>query len=116
MDVFDKVVLDSLLRRNNPHAFSLVEVQVLQEEVNEIDSARIDGKYISKEGDVVQGQAAVIDLLEGCFDDIHELLASRDPVDGENPLRNVYEELIKIKATLEQLSTYSRWYDPLAHR
>lgn len=84
---------------------------MLQDELREIDSARIDGKYKSLDGTVVHGQASVIELLEGCFEDIHELLGARDPVDGDNPLRSVYEELIKIKATLESLAQYSRWCD-----
>jgi hypothetical protein len=105
-----KLELVQLLARKNPHAFSLVEVQVIQEEVREIDSARIDGKFMTKDQSVIPGQASVIDLLEQCFDDIHELLASKDPVDSKNPLRDVYEDLIKIKAHLEQLCLCSRWY------
>lgn len=108
-----KTELNSLIARKNPHAFSLIEVQILQDEVREIDSARIDGKYMNKDSTVVQGQASVICLLEECFDDIHELLASRDPVDSENALRAVYEDLIKTKAKLENLSLYSRWYKSL---
>ncbi|KAJ3320445.1 hypothetical protein HDV06_005268 [Boothiomyces sp. JEL0866] len=104
-----KQELDLLIARKNPHAFSLVEVQILQDEVREIDSVRIDGKFMTKDGNVVPGQASVINLLEACFDDIHELLASRDPVVSENPLRHVYEELIKIKGKLEHFTMYSRW-------
>ncbi|KAJ3362998.1 hypothetical protein HDU91_003172 [Kappamyces sp. JEL0680] len=105
-----KMELEGLIARKNPHAFSLVQVQVLQDELREIDSARIDGKYIARDGSVVPGQASVIDLLEAAFDDCHELLAARDPVDGENPLRQVYEDLIRIKNTLEQYATYPRWF------
>ncbi|KAJ1342026.1 hypothetical protein BSLG_003431 [Batrachochytrium salamandrivorans] len=43
-----KQELESLLTRRNPHLFSLSEVQVLQDELREIDSARIDGKYIAR--------------------------------------------------------------------
>jgi chromosome segregation ATPase len=101
--------LQQLLGRKNPHAFSLFEVQVLQDEVREIDSARIDGKFMTKDHAVVPGQASVIFLLESCFDDIHELVASKDPVDSENLLRDVYEDLIKTKARLEHMVIYSRW-------
>ena len=98
------------MARKNPHAFSLAEVQILQQELLEIDSARIDGKYISKDGvTVVPGQAAVIDLLEVCFDDVHELLAARDVVGGNNPLRPIYEDLIQIKSKLEKLELVGRW-------
>lgn len=104
-----KTELDSLIARKNPHAFSLMEVQVLQDEVGEIDSARIDGKYMTKDDSVVAGQAAVIDLLESCYDDIHELLASRDPLSTDNPLRPMYEELIAIKSRLDNFALLSRW-------
>ncbi|KAJ3252967.1 hypothetical protein HK103_001066 [Boothiomyces macroporosus] len=87
-----KLELNQLIARKNPHAFSLVEVQILQDEVREIDSVRIDGKFMTKDGKVVPGQAS------------HELLASRDPVVGDNPLRHVYEELIKIKGKLEHFT------------
>jgi hypothetical protein len=43
--------------------------------VLEIASARIDGKFVTKDQSVIPSQASVIDLLEQCFDDIHELLA-----------------------------------------
>jgi archaellum component FlaC len=105
--------LQLLLGRKNPHAFSLFEVQILQDEVREIDSARIDGKFMTKDHSVVPGQASVIFLLESCFDDIHELVASKDPVDSENLLRDVYEDLIKAKAQLEHMVIYSRWFDTL---
>jgi hypothetical protein len=101
-----KLELESLVGRKSPHAFSLIEVEVIQEEVREIDSARTDGKYLSKDGQQLHGHASIANLVESCFDDIHELLASRDPVDGENPLRSVYEELIKIKSSLEAYNTF----------
>ncbi|KAI8926447.1 hypothetical protein BC831DRAFT_456228, partial [Entophlyctis helioformis] len=98
-----KEELEALIARKNPHSFSLAEVQILQEELREIDSARIDGKYIAKDGSIVSGQAIVIQLLEASFDDVHELLASREAVSGDNPLRSIYEDLIRIKAKLERL-------------
>lgn len=101
--------LSSLLGRRQPHAFSLCEVQILQEELRDIDDARIDGKFVAKTGEVISGQALVIDLLESCFDDVHELLALKDPVTGDNPLRETYEDLIKIKARLEKARLVHRW-------
>ena len=77
--------------------------------MREIDSARIDGKFIAKDGSVVPGQGLIIHLLEAGFEDCHELLAAKDPVDGENPLRNTYEQLIKIKQNLERLTSFPAW-------
>lgn len=93
-----KKELEALIARKNPHAFSLAEVQILQQELREIDLVRIDGKYYNKEGAIISGQAACIDLLESCFEDVHELLALREAVSGENPLRELYETLINIRA------------------
>lgn len=112
--IHDKLVaikreLNLLICRKSPHAYSLAEVQLLQNELGEIEMARIDGKYISTDGNVVQGQASVIDLLEACFDDVHELLASRDEITGKNPLRPVYESLINIRSRLDNMNFSSTW-------
>ncbi|KAJ3056475.1 hypothetical protein HK097_006794 [Rhizophlyctis rosea] len=104
-----KTELEAILSRRNPHAFSLAEVQMLQDELRTIDSARIDGRYISKGGETVAGQGAVIGLMEACYDDVHELLAARDPIGGDNVLRPLYEKLITIKAKLERLAVAHRW-------
>jgi hypothetical protein len=37
---------------------------MLQDEVREIDSVRIDGAYLGKDGAILPGQAAVISLIE----------------------------------------------------
>ncbi|KAJ3352141.1 hypothetical protein HDU83_008324 [Entophlyctis luteolus] len=95
--------LQQLLSRRNGHAFSLAEVQMLQDELLEIDSVRIDGSYLGKDGTVLPGQATVIWLLEQCYEDVHELLALREAISGENPLRPIYESLIRIKNRLDHL-------------
>ncbi len=77
--------------------------------MGEIDTARIDGKYIAKDGSVVPGQGLIIHLLETAFEYCHELLAAKDPVDGENPLRTTYEDLIKTKQHLERLVSFPSW-------
>jgi hypothetical protein len=104
-----KKELNALLRRNSPHAFSLSEVHILQDELREIDSAKLEGKYINKDRVIISGQARVFDLIESCYDDVHELLSAKDIVIGQNPLREVYEKLIRLRSQLEShLSTY-RW-------
>ncbi|KAJ3219498.1 hypothetical protein HDU67_000911 [Dinochytrium kinnereticum] len=104
-----KQELQNLLRRGSSHAFSLAEVQMLQDELREIDSVRIDGSYLGRDGTVLPGQAAVIALIESAYDDVHELLSMREAIAGDNPLRSVYEKLIKIKANLERIQMVYRW-------
>ncbi|KAI8849478.1 hypothetical protein BC829DRAFT_416722 [Chytridium lagenaria] len=83
--------------------------QMLQDELREIDSVRIDGSYLGMDGSVLPGQAAVIALIESAYDDVHELLSMREAIDGDNPLRGVYEKLIRIKGTLEKIQIVHRW-------
>ncbi|ORY50021.1 hypothetical protein BCR33DRAFT_713611 [Rhizoclosmatium globosum] len=79
--------LQQLIARRSAHAFSLAEVQMLQDELLEIDSARIDGSYLGKDGSVLPGQATVIWLLE----------------QWRKSLRPVYESLIRIRTKLDHL-------------
>ncbi|KAJ3266938.1 hypothetical protein HDU77_008283 [Chytriomyces hyalinus] len=101
--------LQQLLARRSAHAFSLAEVQMLQDELLEIDSARIDGSYLGKDGSVLPGQATVIWLMEQCYEDTHELLALREAIDGENPLRPIYESLVRIRTKLDHLEKVYRY-------
>jgi hypothetical protein len=111
---------------------SLQRIGYIQQELQEIDSARLDGKWMDLQGDVVPGQATVLWMLEGvcmlmfclgclgkgkkptntskaqithseCFSDCNQLLSLREPIAGDNPLRTHYEELIAIKMTLEDM-------------
>ncbi|RKO97054.1 hypothetical protein CXG81DRAFT_15916 [Caulochytrium protostelioides] len=96
--------LDTLALRatQGPHAVSLLEIQVLQDAIREIDALRVDGAFRSKEGlrYALQGQGILRGILEDCFEMTHELLAARDTVTSANPLRETYEELIRLRAQL----------------
>jgi hypothetical protein len=80
--------------------FNSKVLQELQKELLAIDSVKMDGKFISKEGDIIHGQGRVIDLLSSCFEDVHELLSSQELIDAANPTREIYESLISIKSQL----------------
>ena len=69
-----KTELDQLLMRKDPFAFNLIQIHELQDDLREIDNARIDGKFINKNEEIVPGQASVINLIETCYDDIVILL------------------------------------------
>ncbi|KAI8814801.1 hypothetical protein BJ742DRAFT_784470 [Cladochytrium replicatum] len=52
------------------------------------------------------GQANLIFLMESAYDLVHELLATKDEVVG--PLRPLYEELIQLRADLEEITRQHR--------
>jgi len=83
------------------------EVHHIQEELREIEAKRVDGKFYDSEGNVVSGQAAVIGLLEDCYDDCHNLLATKEQV--PKPLQDVFKRLQVIKTELERLVLTQRW-------
>lgn len=99
-----KIELDTLASRST---WTSSEVHHIQEELREIEAKRIDGKFCDKEGNVVSGQAAVIGLLEDCYDDCHNLLATKEQV--PKPLQDIFKRLQVIKTELERLVLTQRW-------
>ncbi|KAG0283831.1 hypothetical protein BGZ98_006166, partial [Dissophora globulifera] len=83
------------------------DVHQIQEELREIEAKRIDGKFMDAQGHIVSGQAAVVGLLEDCYDDCHNLLATKERVPPE--LQGVFVRLQTIKADLERLVLTQRW-------
>ncbi|RUP45807.1 hypothetical protein BC936DRAFT_147705 [Jimgerdemannia flammicorona] len=87
--------------------FHTSDVRTLQEELRAIDNMREDGKFLAPDGTIPAGQALVIGLLEQCFDDAHDLIASKDEISPS--LLPIYARLQEIKASLERLSLTHRW-------
>ncbi|KAF9188954.1 hypothetical protein BGZ51_000202 [Haplosporangium sp. Z 767] len=83
------------------------DVHLIQEQLREIESKRSDGKFMNEEGNVVSGQAAVIGLLEDCYDDCHNLLATKERVPKK--LQDIFQRLQVIKMDLERLVLTQRW-------
>ncbi|CAG8689894.1 22628_t:CDS:2, partial [Dentiscutata erythropus] len=78
-----------------------------QNKLRAIDSKRVDGKFLSSDGSIPPGQAQVIGLLEECYEDAHELIASQNNV--AEFLRPFYDRLIDLKSQLERLVLTHRW-------
>ncbi|KAI1319998.1 hypothetical protein EDD11_002329 [Mortierella claussenii] len=101
-----KIELDTLASRSSS-SWSTSEIHHIQEELREIEAKRADGKFMDGEGNVVSGQAAVIGLLEDCYDDCHNLLATKEPV--PKALQDIFYRLQAIKTELERLVLTQRW-------
>ncbi|KAF9288453.1 hypothetical protein BGZ68_000244 [Mortierella alpina] len=87
--------------------WSASDIHHIQEELREIEAKRSDGKFLDAQGNVVSGQAAVIGLLEDCYDDCHNLLATKERV--PKALQDVFQRLQSIKTDLERLVLTQRW-------
>ena len=110
-----KKELENLLSRKSPHSYSLLQVNLLQDELREIETLKSDGKFCFEDCQgmveyiIPKGQTLVFSLLESCYDgnfilviaDVHELLSCKDVLTMDNPLRNVYEKLVHLRASLE---------------
>ncbi|KAG0239492.1 hypothetical protein BGX31_002749 [Mortierella sp. GBA43] len=99
-----KLELGSMASRST---WDASEVHRIQEELREIESKRVDGKFLDADNNIVSGQAAVIGLLEDCYDDCHALLATKERV--PKSLEGVFDRLQSIKTDLERLVLTQRW-------
>ncbi|KAK3809302.1 MAG: hypothetical protein J3Q66DRAFT_353463 [Benniella sp.] len=99
-----KVQLGTLATRTT---WDASDIHRIQEELREIEAKRVDGKFTDAENNIVRGQAAVIGLLEDCYDDCHNLLATKERV--PKALEDVFERLQMIKMDLERLVLTQRW-------
>ena len=86
--------------------FKLSKVTSIQQELLQIDNARIDGKFVSNDHEILPGQGEVINLLEECFQDVQSLLEQCEDEDNDsNPMPLLYQELTDIKSNLQDLSS-----------
>ncbi|KAG0100224.1 hypothetical protein BGZ93_003394 [Podila epicladia] len=99
-----KYELDTLASRSQ---WTTSEIHHIQEELRDIEAKRSDGKFLDSKGNVSSGQAAVIGLLEDCYDDCHNLLATKESV--PKPLHDIFQRLKAIKTDLERLVLTQRW-------
>ncbi|GBC07720.1 hypothetical protein RclHR1_07650007 [Rhizophagus clarus] len=83
------------------------DIRPYQDELRSIDSKRVDGKFLAPDGSIPSGQAQVIGLLEECYEDAHEIIASQNNVAGT--LKPIYDRLVELKASLERLTLTHRW-------
>lgn len=79
-----------------------------QEELREIDSRRVDGKFLAEDGSVPAGQAALVDLLEQVYAYARDLIVATTP-DFSPALQVIRARLVEIKTQLERLELTHKW-------
>ncbi|KZP01417.1 hypothetical protein CALVIDRAFT_532182 [Calocera viscosa TUFC12733] len=87
---------------------SKADMKPLLEELRNIDSKRVDGKFVGPGGaPVTSSQALCQSLLEECFDITQEIRAMEDEVSP--PLKPIYDRLMEMRTQLEGLVMTHRW-------
>jgi len=102
--------LGAIGSRSNPDntpPFQISDIRPYQDELRSIDSKRVGGNFLASDGSIPPGQAQVIGLLEECYEDVHELIASHGDV--AEFLKPIYHRLIELKASLARLALTHRW-------
>ncbi|KAG2225746.1 hypothetical protein INT45_011414 [Circinella minor] len=80
-----------------------------QQELNEIDQKRVDGKFLGKDGvSIPPGQAVVVGLLEQIYAYAHDLVIVASS-DFSPALQTIRERLIEVKSHLERLELTHKW-------
>jgi len=78
--------------------------------LREIDSMRVDGKFVDAEGNKASGQFAVLFLLRRCYGMIYRLMSESEPISEE--LMPVANKLSTIKKCLTEVLKYGGPYTP----
>ncbi|WWD22833.1 hypothetical protein CI109_107327 [Kwoniella shandongensis] len=78
--------------------------------LREIDTMRVDGKFVDAEGNKAEGQFALLFLLRRCYGLIYRLMSESEPISEE--LLPVANKLSTIKKCLNEVLKYGGPYTP----
>ncbi|KAI9642911.1 hypothetical protein NHQ30_008645 [Ciborinia camelliae] len=100
-------ILRSISLANTRSKFSATEVTKLQTQLKEIDSQRVDGKFVTVSGETPAGNDEVCEHLERCLKWAECVLERK----GQFPeaFQGVYSTLVEIRNKLEKLSLTQAW-------
>ncbi|ORX59745.1 hypothetical protein DM01DRAFT_1333204, partial [Hesseltinella vesiculosa] len=89
--------------------FDADDIRPLQEELDDIDTKRVDGKFMADDGvSVPAGQAVLTTLMDQVFGFAHDLIIVTTP-DFSPFLQAIRERLVEIKCHLERLELTQKW-------
>lgn len=100
-------LLRSISLLNTRTRFSTSEVRKLQSQIQEIDSQRVDGKFLTESGEIAKGSDEVSSILEKCLR-WAELVLERKGVIPEN-FKPIYDALAGTRNDLEKVSLTQAW-------
>ncbi|ORZ18643.1 hypothetical protein BCR42DRAFT_411328 [Absidia repens] len=88
--------------------FGSKDILPLQEELNDIDASRVDGKFLDEDGGTPAGQAVVTGLLDQVHQFAYDLVIVTTS-DFSPALQSLRERLVEIKNHLERLALTQKW-------
>ncbi|EKD13808.1 hypothetical protein MBM_08009 [Drepanopeziza brunnea f. sp. 'multigermtubi' MB_m1] len=100
-------ILRSISLANTRTKFSANEVARLQAQLKEIDDLRVDGNFVSENGEIPVGNEEICDLLNKVLL-WSEIVQQRKGMMPDN-FSSAYQELIEIRNNLEKLSLTQAW-------
>eukprot|EP00842_Homolaphlyctis_polyrhiza_P004141 jgi/Hompol1/4728/HPOL_003838-RA len=107
-DIISRVVS---LRDAAKRGFSIdpIELHIYQQQVDEIDSLRKDGKFVDASGNIPEGQATLHDLLEWAYDLIHECIVEQEAQDEGNiateAIKVIGDKMDDVRSGMSSLAT-----------
>ncbi|KAF8421923.1 hypothetical protein EV426DRAFT_699410 [Tirmania nivea] len=87
--------------------FSANDIKEFKRHLDEIESTRVDRKFLAPDGSESMGQEIISELLEKCHSLADESLRRRGSI--APPLRPIAEKLFRLKSHLERLSVTQAW-------
>ncbi|KAK0652965.1 hypothetical protein B0T16DRAFT_490708 [Cercophora newfieldiana] len=108
-DVHEKLIsiLRSMSLANTKAKFSTTEVQKLQNQLKDIDASRVNGNFVSVEGNVLEGSEEVADLVRRCLLWSDTVLERKGAI--PDSFKSQYDKLVGIRNDLEKLSITQAW-------
>ncbi|ODV90536.1 hypothetical protein CANCADRAFT_107746 [Tortispora caseinolytica NRRL Y-17796] len=93
---------------NNKAGLSIKQLNDIKEELRRIEAKRVDGHFLTADGDIAEGESQVNACIEDIHDNLNDILASKDELIAPF-LQDIFNELTTMKSQLETLLLTHRW-------
>ncbi|KAI4212524.1 MAG: hypothetical protein LQ351_004776 [Letrouitia transgressa] len=107
--VYERLVsiLRSISAANTRHNFPLSEVQSLRDQLQDIQSAMVDGNFLAEDTTMPAGQQVARELLNRCLKWSEIVISRQGKIDER--FSGIYDKLCNIRNQLEKLSITQAW-------
>ncbi|KAI4281043.1 MAG: hypothetical protein L6R35_005761 [Caloplaca aegaea] len=107
--VYERLVsiLRSISAANTRQKFPTAEVQSFQDQLREVQTTMVDGKFLADDGTAPAGQHVATELLHRCLKWSELVLARQGKIDER--FKPTYDKLCEVLNQLEKLSITQAW-------